>query len=96
MSIRLFIEVEQDSADFDQLNHVALEFENEVAQFDPEAGIRIVSAMIVDEFGNMVVRMENERTIYMQQDGTAMVRTEEARTAARFTRGPEPPALTDR
>jgi len=72
MTTRLVIEIEQDSADFDQLGYIAMDFERTVSTFAPEAGLRVRSMTIEDEFGGLVTRFEPEgRTHFVDPHGRA-------------------------
>jgi hypothetical protein len=75
MPIRLTIEIEQDSADYDQLGHLAMSIEDDITTGNVEhgSGIRVLHMTMVNEFGGLVVRTEPERAIFAQPDGTVEV-----------------------
>jgi hypothetical protein len=69
--LQLIVVINQDSADFDQLSAVANDLV--IHTDNEEAGIQVSNMTMTDEFGNMVVRWETDKAIFILPDGTVKV-----------------------
>jgi len=69
MATSLVIVIEQDSADFDQLGHLAMGIESDIRDGNDQhgSGLHVKSMTMMDEFGGLVTRFEPNRTIFVHE-----------------------------